>query len=63
MVDLRPNNLLMMLRYSPRTQQNLATSLVELLPLKLDGAARVMADVVVEESLLVGETSRLLQNF
>ena len=61
MVDLRPNNLLM--RYSPRTQQNLATSLVELLPLKLDGAARVMADVVVEESLLVGETSRLLQYF
>ena len=51
------------MRYSPRTQQNLATSLVELLPLELDGAARVMADVVVEESLLVGETSRLLQYF
>ena len=48
MVDLRPNNLLMMLRYSPRTQQNLATSLVELLPLKLEGAAREVADVVVE---------------
>ena len=30
---------------------------------ELDGAARVMADVVVEASLLVGETSRLLQNF
>ena len=30
-------------------QQNLATSLVELLPLLLYGAAEVMADVVTEE--------------
>ena len=30
-------------------QQNLATSLVQLLPLLLHGAAEVMADVVIEE--------------
>ena len=30
-------------------QQNLATSLVQLLPLLLNGAAEVMADVVTEE--------------
>ena len=37
------------MRYSPRLQKNLATSLVELLPLLLYGAAEVMADVVTEE--------------
>ena len=30
-------------------QQNLATSLVQLLPLLLNGAAEVMADVVIED--------------
>ena len=37
-----------MLKNPPRAEQGLATSLVELLPLKLEGAAREVADVIVE---------------